>query len=155
MARDPAVGARIRQIRRGLNLTQQEFGRKLGLTKVSVARYEAGRVPRLDLLRRISQLGDVPIGWLLQAQVGSSTAGRHEVSLSKGVRTRRARDILRRLASRLEGNHQWPPQYWKRYEQRIAEVLLRALRELEEYKALLDSKYQIAAAKGKGRQAEK
>ena len=91
-------------------------------------------------------MGGVTIGWLLQGHVGASTTSSHEVPLSTDIRTRKAHDILRRLTARLEGNHQWPAHYRKRYEERIGEILLRAIRELEEYKALLDSKYLRAAA---------
>jgi len=141
-------------MRKRLKLTQQDLGRELGLTKVSVARYEAGRVPRLDLLRKISQLGGVTIGWLLQGQGGTPIVDRYEASLPKGATKRWSHDILRRLAARLANNPHWPPKYRKRYERRSAEILLRAIRELEEFRELLDST-QMAAMKKVGRQTEK
>jgi len=119
-----------------------------------VARYEAGRVPRLDVLRKISQLGGVTVGWLLQGQGGTPIVGRDEVSLSKGAPNLRARSILERLGARLAGNPHWPPPYRRRYEGRSAEILLRAIRELEEFRKLLDST-QTTASKKLGRQTKK
>jgi transcriptional regulator with XRE-family HTH domain len=139
VARDPTIGARIRRIRKSLKLTQQELGRQLGLTKVSVARYEAGRVPRVELLRKISQLGGVTVSWLLQGQDGAPPVGRYDDSLGMGTSERSAQRILGRLAARLPGNPRWSPQYRKRYERRRAEILLRAIRELEDFKKLLDA----------------
>jgi transcriptional regulator with XRE-family HTH domain len=154
MVRDPAIGARIRQVRRSLKLTQQEFGRELGLTKVSVARYEAGRVPRLDLLRRISQLGGLTVGRLLQGQGGARIVGRDEVVLPKGTARRGPHNMLKRLAKQLASNPQWPPGHRKRYEKRGAEILSRAIRELREFRVSLDST-QITASERVGRQTEK
>src|SRR5882724_1535153 len=60
------VGERISQIRKKLGLTQEEFAERLAVTRASVARYEAGRVPNLSLLRHIARLGKVNVGWILQ-----------------------------------------------------------------------------------------
>src|SRR5713226_3400710 len=60
------VGKRVRQVREKLRLTQGEFARRLGVTRVSVARYEAGRVPSFGVLHQLARLGGVTIGWLLQ-----------------------------------------------------------------------------------------
>ena len=147
MARDPAIGARIRRIRQSLKLTQQELGRQLGLTKVSVARYEAGRVPRIELLRKLSQLGGVTVSWLLQGQDGAPPASRYDNSLGPGASERSAERILGRLATRLPGNPRWSPQFRKRYERRRAEILLRAIRELEDFKKLLDATQATASKK--------
>src|SRR5262252_3303617 len=48
-----------------LGLTQAQFAKRLGVTKVSVARYEAGRLPRLRVLKEIARLGEVTVTWLL------------------------------------------------------------------------------------------
>jgi len=60
------VGERIGQIREKLGLTQGEFAERLSVTRASVARYEAGRVPNLSLLRHMARLGKVSVGWILQ-----------------------------------------------------------------------------------------
>ena len=64
--RAPEVGNRVRQVREKLRLTQGEFARRLGVTRVSVARYEAGRVPSFGALHQLARLGGVTVGWLLQ-----------------------------------------------------------------------------------------
>src|SRR6266446_4012546 len=62
------VGGRIRQIRQQMKLTQAQFAQRLGVTKVSVARYEAGRIPRMRVLEEIAKLGGVTMSSLLEAQ---------------------------------------------------------------------------------------
>src|SRR5713226_5949649 len=59
------VGGRIREIRRKLGLTQTQFGQRLGVIKISVARYEAGRIPRFRILEEIARIGNVTVAWLL------------------------------------------------------------------------------------------
>ena len=60
------VAGRIHEIRQTLGLTQSQFAQRLGVTKVSIARYEAGRIPRLKVLRDIAKQGDVTLAWLLE-----------------------------------------------------------------------------------------
>ena len=72
-------GKRVRLIRQRLHLTQQGLGDRLGLTKVSVARHEAGRIPRLDLLQKIAAIAGANIAWLLHGEATSS--GREPLSL--------------------------------------------------------------------------
>src|SRR5262249_53837025 len=59
------VAKRIRLIRQQLRLTQGGFSKAIGVSRLSVARYEAGRLPRADVLDRIARLGDVTVTWLL------------------------------------------------------------------------------------------
>ena len=51
-----------------MNLTQAEFGKRLGLKKLSVVRYEAGAVSRLDVLRKIAHVGGVTLAWVLEGE---------------------------------------------------------------------------------------
>lgn len=47
----------IRSLREALGLTQEQFGRKLGVSKMTVARWEWGKVqPRPQALKSIEQL---------------------------------------------------------------------------------------------------
>src|SRR5439155_13105716 len=124
-------------MRRHLALTQQELGARLGITKVSVARYEAGRVPRLDLLRQISRVGGVSVGWLLHSEAASR---RERATQLTPVRIN---SRLWRLISNLtEGLELNAPQLSagdrRHYERRASEVMSKALRELREYRALLE-----------------
>src|SRR6266481_179438 len=66
--RIPEVGKRIRQIRQRLGLTQAQFAQRLGVIKVSVARYEAGRVPRPKVLEEIARLGGETVIALLEGR---------------------------------------------------------------------------------------
>lgn len=53
-------GSRIKQSREKANMTQEELGRKIGVTGVTIMRYEKNqREPRLDILERIATVLNV------------------------------------------------------------------------------------------------
>lgn len=57
------LGERIRQVRG--KLSQKEFGKKLGVSRSTIAGYEAGNnEPPLELLVIISKIGNVSMDWL-------------------------------------------------------------------------------------------
>ena len=140
MVRDPEFGKRVRLIRYRLHLTQEGLGQRLGLTKVSVSRYEAGRIPRLDVLQKIAEIAGVNVAWLLHGEAASSaTRGAQPIRLP--VTGQSFGRILAQLISELESDYlsQLPVRSRRRYEQRAKEVLAKTLRELKEYKALLEA----------------
>lgn len=140
MLRDPEFGKRVRLIRYRLHLTQEGLGQRLGLTKVSVSRYEAGRIPRLDVLQKIAEIAGVNVAWLLHGEPASSaTRGAQPSRLP--VTGRSLGRILAQLISELESDYlsQLPVRSRRRYEERTKEVLAKTLRELKEYKALLEA----------------
>ncbi len=67
------IGARIRQRREALNMTQEELGAALRLNKSSVQRYESGQVQRIKrpILNAIAEALSVNPLWLLS---GSNAA---------------------------------------------------------------------------------
>ena len=140
MVRDPEFGKRVRLIRYRLHLTQEGLGQRLGLTKVSVSRYEAGRIPRLDVLQKIAEIAEVNLAWLLHGEAASS-ATRGAQPIRFPVTGQSLARILAQLISELESDYlsQLPVRSRRRYEQRAKEVLGKTLRELKEYKALLEA----------------
>ena len=59
------IAKRIKELRKMLNLTQEEFGEKLGLSKSNISDIERGKVrPRDPLLRLIEQTFSVNPEWL-------------------------------------------------------------------------------------------
>ena len=140
MARDTEFGKRMRQMRRRLALTQQELGARLGITKVSVARYEAGRVPRLDLLREISRVGGVSVAWLLHNEA-ASRRDRAIQSTPVKINSRMWR-LISDLTEELELRApQLSASDRRHYERRASEVISKAVRELREYRALLEGRH--------------
>ena len=140
MVRDPEFGKRVRLIRQRLHLTQQGLGDRLGLTKVSVARYEAGRIPRFDLLQKIAEIAGASVAWLLHGDAaGSGTRAPQPVRLP--IAAQRLGRMVSQLLAELESDYlsQLPAGARRRYEQRAKEVLARTLRELKEYKTLLEA----------------
>lgn len=60
------VGDRIKRVRESLDLTGEEFGNKLNVTKVAVSNWENNnRKPDLDMIVKIADLGDVSTDYLL------------------------------------------------------------------------------------------
>lgn len=60
--------ARLRQLRGGKS--QDDFARELGLSSQQTYRnYEAGRVPRIEVLQRIAQHCGVTVEWILGSRI--------------------------------------------------------------------------------------
>jgi transcriptional regulator with XRE-family HTH domain len=64
--------SRLREIR--AKLSQEKFGKILGVTKVTISRYEAGRVPDVETLNRIANYGGVTVEWLLHGDAPEPAA---------------------------------------------------------------------------------
>ena len=59
------IGERIRLIRRGAHLQQDEFGQKLGLTRQSISAYENERgIPSRRVIAKMCDLFGVSPAWL-------------------------------------------------------------------------------------------
>ena len=136
--RIPEVGKRIRQIRQRLGLTQAQFAQRLGVIKVSVARYEAGRVPRPKVLEEIARLGGVTVMALLQGPV----EGRALRAFPSALTELEVSELLAGLTGFLEGRalmiNRLPRRYRNQYKERIRESLSKLERDLVEYQALLE-----------------
>ena len=133
------VGKRIRHVRESLGLTQAEFARRLSVTRISVARYEAGQVPNLSLLRHVARLGRVDLGWIL-AEEPSEGASRDQPAVHRQDVPDTFQDLvafLRRETARLA---RLPRHYRRRYEERLRELLKRMQRDLEDYRELLEGR---------------
>ena len=140
--RIPAVGKRIREIRQRLGLTQAQFAQRLGVIKVSVARYEAGRIPRPKVLAEIARLGGVTVMSLLQEPEGDAVKRAFPSVLTElGIS-----EVLSELVAFLEGRsrvvHRLPQRYRKQYKERVRESISRMKRDLAEYQQFLESEFQ-------------
>src|SRR5713101_9647568 len=133
------VGKRIRHVRESLGLTQAEFARRLSVTRISVARYEAGQVPNLSLLRHVARLGRVDLGWILEEEP-SEGSSRDQPAVHRQDVPDTFQDLvafLRRETARLA---RLPRHYRRRYEERLRELLKRMQRDLEDYRELLEGR---------------
>jgi len=135
--RDADVGERIRSVRKGLKATQAQFGRRLGIIPLSVARYEAGRIPRADVLERIARIGGVTSSWLLHGERYGDSPLQTEPVISQAVQE--VHDLVQPDWT----SKPWrklPPRFRKRYEERARDAVARLKRELEDYRDLLHMK---------------
>jgi transcriptional regulator with XRE-family HTH domain len=60
------IADRIGEVRKKLNLSQEEFGKLVGVRKSTISRYESGTIPGDENLRRIAEIGNTTIDWLLR-----------------------------------------------------------------------------------------
>jgi len=74
MSKTRSLGRRIRQLR-GLDITQDELARILGVSQSQLSKYERGVIaPPANVLIRIKEHFRVSIDWLL---TGDSDGGHH------------------------------------------------------------------------------
>lgn len=60
------LGKRLKELRKKSNMTQQELGRMINVTKVSICCYEKGtRIPSLETLIDLSNLFKVDLDYLI------------------------------------------------------------------------------------------
>jgi len=77
---------RLRRLRQARGLTQEELGKRINVTKVSVSGYESGnRGPDTDTLQKIADVFDVSVDYLLCRTEESGTS-QHVSSVSKEER---------------------------------------------------------------------
>jgi len=63
-----AIGRRIREIR-GFNLTQEEFGRMLGIGQTQLSKYELGQsAPTVEILLKLKAYSGKSIDWILTGE---------------------------------------------------------------------------------------
>lgn len=67
-----SLGDRIKAIRGKLN--QEEFGKIIGVKAPAISKYEKGRVPDLETLKKIADYGGVTLEWLLEGDKAPGAA---------------------------------------------------------------------------------
>ena len=92
---DVMVGARVRVRRLELDLTQQELGRKLGITFQQIQKYESGhnRVSA-GRLKEISRVLQVPVAYFFADADEAETSGAQPVTAIKLTGEPGAMDLL-------------------------------------------------------------
>ena len=136
------VGKRIRQTRQKLGLTQAQFADRLGVIKVSVARYEAGRVPRPKVLEEIARLGGVTVTSLLQDREEDGAKTPFSSLLTELGLSELVSELVTFLEARALNMNRLPQRYRNQYKERIRELISRMERDLVEYQEVVESLYQ-------------
>jgi len=104
----------------------------------SVARYEAGRVPNLSLLRHMARLGKVSVGWILQEIPPQSPRRTQDENTSLPDIPEPVRNLIVFLRSEMVKLASLPKERRKRYEHRLLELIARVKQDLEDYRHLLE-----------------
>lgn len=80
------IGERLKIARKNKNMTQQELGQKLGISKVSVCGYEKGtRIPTIENFLQLLDILEVKADYLLGREITAVCEDEEEyrVSLAK------------------------------------------------------------------------
>lgn len=86
--------SRLKALRLRNKMTQEELGKKINVTKVSVSGYETGnRTPDTDTLMKIAQVFDVSVDYLLGRTEDSTPSSPSASTLTEKDK----RDIAKRL----------------------------------------------------------
>lgn len=90
------LGERIKNIRESLNLTGEEFGKKLNVTKVAVSNWENNnRKPDADMLIKIAELGNVTTDYLLaRTNEKKSIISEEDITVTRTETENLAEDFL-------------------------------------------------------------
>lgn len=59
-------GDKLKELRRQYGMSQEELGKRIGVTKQSVSRYEAGRIPTVEVAMKISEAFGIPFEKLIK-----------------------------------------------------------------------------------------
>lgn len=81
------IGARIKAARKDRNITQEELGAKIGVTKATINKYEVGTVVNLKrtVIEKIAAALDVTPGYLMGWENGGSGVQVGTVQTNNGV----------------------------------------------------------------------
>lgn len=80
------LGYRLRELRKDNNMSQQELGKLIGVTKVSVSGYEKGtRVPSMDVLNKILDIFHISADYLLGRELNVVCEDEENISVSLSV----------------------------------------------------------------------
>ena len=94
---DMILGYRLRELRKENNMSQEELGKLLGVTKVSVSGYEKGtRVPSMEILTLILDVFGISADYLLGIELNAVCEDDESVSINLAVSDI---DIIRELRS--------------------------------------------------------
>lgn len=75
------LGQRIQELRRGLNLSQEELGEKMGVSRQAISKWEGDQtIPELDNLIALSKLFGLTVGQLLGVEQPVPTAAPPKLS---------------------------------------------------------------------------
>lgn len=77
------LGYRLRELRKEKNMSQEDLGKILGVTKVSVSGYEKGtRTPSMDILVNMLDIFMVPADYLLGRELNAVCEEDEEVKIN-------------------------------------------------------------------------
>ena len=80
------LGYRLRELRKDNNMSQEELGKLIGVTKVSVSGYEKGtRVPSMEVLNKILDIFHISADYLLGRELNVVCEDDESISVNLSV----------------------------------------------------------------------
>lgn len=92
------IGARIREARMMRGWTHEELARRMGVNWRSVQRWQKGRLPRVETLRRLAEVLEVPPSYFLGESAPASLSELRERLAELAVRVERLASVVSALA---------------------------------------------------------
>lgn len=115
------MNERIKQVRKNLNLTQTEFGSRIGATRAMIASYEGGAVvPSDSILKLISMEFGVSYAWLKTGEGPMEDPMPNDDKLDRLTETYRS--LPDRLKSLVDALAQMDPEWYKTLDEAFAEI---------------------------------
>jgi transcriptional regulator with XRE-family HTH domain len=98
------MGQKIKKLLQDLNLTQTEFGDKLGLTQKMISKWITGyRNPSLSSLKKISKATGVPLNFFLDSSGNvSNVSGSNNIIGKNQVNNLEAFEVAQKYIKKLE-----------------------------------------------------
>lgn len=92
------IGARIREARLMRGWTHEELARRMGVNWRSVQRWQKGRLPRVETLRRLAEVLEVPPSYFLGESGPATLSELRERLAELSVRVERLAAVVSSLA---------------------------------------------------------
>lgn len=92
------IGARIREARMMRGWTHEELARRMGVNWRSVQRWQKGRLPRVETLRRLAEVLEVPPSYFLGERGPATLSELRERLAELSVRVERLAAVVSSLA---------------------------------------------------------
>lgn len=94
------LGCRIKELRKERHMSQEELGKLLGVTKVSISGYEKGiRVPSMEVMEKMLEVFNISADYLMGRELSAVCDGDESVSVMLALTDLEIIRELRRMPS--------------------------------------------------------
>ena len=104
------IGERIKNLRKGKGMTQQQLADVLGVERSSVGKYETGSLPSAEVMLRMAQFFDVSVDYLCEREESGAVRVENEAERqllvmfrkTDGISEKRREEITKYIGSTID-----------------------------------------------------